>query len=89
VIAPAQPVPPSVPTQTLRPVAIRPRSPTPDMDVDVERGTPEPEGGVEEEARDEDSQAIIAQLERGLPRWPGLEDVGWSDDIPEVTIRSH
>lgn len=82
-VAPRPQTQPAV-APALRPLSIRPRSPSPDADVDVERGTPEPEGPVEEEARDEESQAIITQLERGLPRWEGLEDVGWNESIPEV-----
>ncbi|KAI0034332.1 hypothetical protein K488DRAFT_9522, partial [Vararia minispora EC-137] len=53
-----------------------PRLPSPDMDIDV-GGTPEPEGGMDETARDEEGEAIIQQLERGLPRWQGLGEEGW------------
>jgi hypothetical protein len=68
--APA-PVPTSAPTPGpfFRPVAPRPRSPSPEMDIDVRRGTLEPEVGVnEEEAREDETLAIISQLEKGLPR---------------------
>ena len=41
-------------------------------------GTPEPEGGIDETARDEEGEAIVQQLERGLPRWQGLGDQGWT-----------
>jgi chromatin structure-remodeling complex subunit RSC1/2 len=59
------------------------------MDIDVERGSPEPEGGAgEEEARDEDTHAIVSQLERGLPGWPGFDDVGWSEELREVSAIS-
>lgn len=75
-------------TSALPPLAARPRSPSPELDV--ERSSPEPdhepetEGtGEEEAARDEDSSAIIAQLERSLPGWQGLEDVGWNENIRE------
>lgn len=51
------------------------------MDVDV-GGTPEPEGGADETARDEEGVAIVQQLERGLPRWPGLGEQGWTWEAP-------
>jgi chromatin structure-remodeling complex subunit RSC1/2 len=47
------------------------------MDVDV-GGTPEPESmGADDMARDGESDLVVQQLERGLPRWEGLGDVGW------------
>jgi chromatin structure-remodeling complex subunit RSC1/2 len=47
------------------------------MDVDV-GGTPEPESmGADDMARDGESDLVVQQLERGLPRWEGLADVGW------------
>jgi len=50
---------------------------SPDMDVDV-GGTPEPESmGADDMARDGESDLVVQQLERGLPRWEGLADVGW------------
>jgi chromatin structure-remodeling complex subunit RSC1/2 len=52
---------------------------SPDMDVDV-GGTPEPEGmGADDMARDGESDLVVQQLERGLPRWEGLgaQDFGW------------
>ena len=42
------------------------------MDVDV-GGTPEPD----DMARDGESDLVVQQLERGLPRWEGLGDFGW------------
>lgn len=80
-----QPLPQPAAAPALRPLSIRPKSPSPEVDVDGERGSLEPEASFEEEARDDESQAIVAQLERGLPRWEGLEDVGWSDNIPQVS----
>jgi chromatin structure-remodeling complex subunit RSC1/2 len=64
---------------------MRPRSPSPEIDVDGERGTPEPDFGPEEEAKDEESQGIISQLEKGVPRWAGLEDIGWCDTLNQVS----
>lgn len=58
------------------------RQTSPEMDVDV-GGTPEPEIM----ALDGESDAIIHQLERSLPRWEGFADVGWTHDIPEVSLR--
>ena len=47
------------------------------MDVDV-GGTPEPENmGADDMARDGESDLVVQQLERGLPRWEGLGDFGW------------
>ncbi len=50
---------------------------SPDMDVDV-GGTPDPESmGADDMARDGESDLVVQQLERGLPRWEGLGDFGW------------
>ena len=38
-----------------------------------------------ETARDDESDAIVKQLERGLPRWEGFADVGWTQDISAVS----
>ncbi|KAI0294782.1 hypothetical protein BC826DRAFT_909647 [Russula brevipes] len=54
-----------------------PRMSSPDMDVDV-GGTPEPESvGADDMARDGESDLVVQQLERGLPRWEGFGDFGW------------
>lgn len=47
-------------------------------------GTPEPENLPTDMAMDGESDVIVRQLERSLPRWEGFADVGWSNDIPEV-----
>jgi hypothetical protein len=50
---------------------------SPDMDVEV-GGTPEPESvGADDMARDGESDLVVQQLERGLPRWEGFGDFGW------------
>jgi chromatin structure-remodeling complex subunit RSC1/2 len=67
-----------------RTVAPRPRSPSAEVDIDGERGTPDPDAAAEEDARDEDSHAIVSQLEKGVPRWQGLEDVGFNEDLTVV-----
>lgn len=53
-----------------------PRMSSPDMDVDV-GGTPEPD----DMARDGESDLVVQQLERGLPRWEGLGDFGWLKEM--------
>lgn len=37
------------------------------------------DGGLGE--RDAESDEIVRALEKGLPKWKGLEDVGWMDDV--------
>ena len=59
---------------------------SPEMDVDV-GGTPEPESATQEMAADSESDAIVHQLEKGLPRWEGFLDVGWNPDISKVRMR--
>ena len=56
---------------------------SPEMDIDV-GGTPEPDSMAQDMAPDSESDAIVQQLERSLPKWQGFEDVGWSQDIAEV-----
>ena len=60
----------------------RPHSP--EMEVDV-GGTPEPEVVAQETARDGESEEIVRQLEKGLPRWEGFADVGWAEGITPVS----
>ncbi|THG96542.1 hypothetical protein EW026_g5306 [Hermanssonia centrifuga] len=61
------------------------RQMTPEMDVDV-GGTPEPEGVGNDMAPDGETDAIVQQLEKGLPKWEGLEDIGWATNIPEERL---
>ncbi|KAI0367477.1 hypothetical protein BV20DRAFT_970438 [Pilatotrama ljubarskyi] len=56
------------------------RPASPDVEVDI-GGTPEPEVVGHDGARDGESDEIVRQLEKGLPRWEGLADVGWTEDI--------
>lgn len=86
----AQPKPkPQPQTRTPAPAfaPLLPSSPerhsSPDIDVDV-GGTPEPEVIGHETARDGESDAIVKQLERGLPRWEGFADVGWAKGVTMV-----
>lgn len=58
------------------------------MDVDV-GGTPEPEGLPNDTARDGESDEIVRQLEKGLPRWEGFGDMGWMDEVDPVRLYSN
>ncbi|KAA1468335.1 hypothetical protein DENSPDRAFT_863516 [Dentipellis sp. KUC8613] len=81
----AAPAPKASAPKTPAPAPSRARSPqrqsSPDVEVDV-GGTPEPENmGVSDEmVRDDESDAVVRQLERGLPRWEGPGDYGWMPD---------
>ncbi|EPS92765.1 hypothetical protein FOMPIDRAFT_1056573, partial [Fomitopsis schrenkii] len=93
---PAQPKATSKPVLTLQPPATAPtpgpstpsapapKSPeqpsSPEMDVDI-GGTPEPEGPSHDTTRDPESDEIVQQLEKGLPRWEGFADVGWMNEV--------
>lgn len=72
--------------QTLPTIPASPdRQGSPDMDVDV-GGTPEPENMVTHDtARDADSDEIVKQLEKGLPRWEGLGEEGWAQELTLVS----
>ncbi|KAL7285867.1 hypothetical protein ACG7TL_000978 [Trametes sanguinea] len=62
------------------------RPATPDVDVDI-GGTPEPEVVGQDSARDGESDEIVRQLEKSLPRWEGFADVGWAEGIdPERMV---
>ncbi|KAI8983322.1 hypothetical protein BD414DRAFT_490572 [Trametes punicea] len=56
------------------------RPSTPDVDVDI-GGTPEPEVTARDSARDGESDEIVRQLEKSLPRWEGFADVGWAEGL--------
>lgn len=60
------------------------RAASPEIDVDV-GGTPEPEVVGHDGARDGESDEIVRQLEKGLPRWEGLADAGWTDEVDAVS----
>ncbi|PPQ87841.1 hypothetical protein CVT25_009493 [Psilocybe cyanescens] len=68
-----------------RPVPIRPKSAqrqTPDIDVDVvspDSDEAESDGATAafQADRDPQSEEIVKQLEKGLPRWPGFGEDGW------------
>lgn len=61
------------------------------MDVDVQGMSPEPDphadataGAPAGEDRDGDSEAIVRQLEKTLPRWDGFGDLGWMSEASQV-----
>jgi chromatin structure-remodeling complex subunit RSC1/2 len=69
-------------TATSKPSAPQSKSPNRQLSQDIEidvGGSPEPESVDvgDEVARDGDSDAIVTQLEKGLPRWEGPGDYGW------------
>lgn len=66
---------------------------SPEMDLDVNGMSPEPEGQSEEAAMGSvagdgggDNDAIIRQLEGSLPRWEGFGDSGWMSEVSKVRI---
>lgn len=52
--------------------------------------TPEGDAGADDmhTARDDESDEIVRQLERGLPRWDGFDDGGWMAEIGAVSCLS-
>ncbi|XP_006454962.1 hypothetical protein AGABI2DRAFT_148258 [Agaricus bisporus var. bisporus H97] len=66
---------------TIKPVPIRPkqRQHTPDVDVDIMSPDNGHADGMMLE-RDPESEEIVKQLEKGLPRWPGFGEEGWMDE---------
>ncbi|KAI0757457.1 hypothetical protein C8Q80DRAFT_101939 [Daedaleopsis nitida] len=76
------PVPPTKPASKTE--AMKTQSPqrpaSPDMEVDV-GGTPEPDAVPQGSVGDGENEEVVRQLEKGLPRWDGLADVGWAADI--------
>ncbi|KAF8122454.1 hypothetical protein EV363DRAFT_1182570 [Boletus edulis] len=101
----------TIPTNTQAPPKPAPRRATPSfhpsspdmMDVDTHGMSPEPDGQPDTTAgptagqdRDGDSEAIIRQLEKSLPRWEGFGDLGWMSEATQerrleivVAIKSH
>jgi chromatin structure-remodeling complex subunit RSC1/2 len=57
------------------------------MDVDI---MSDADGGGDEISaiteRDPESEEIIKQLEKGLPRWPGFGEGGWAEDVSPVSL---
>lgn len=62
------------------------------MEVDIGGGASDNEGDGEGEgmgedmARDAESDEIVRQLERGLPRWEGFGPKGWMEGVDLVSI---
>ena len=80
---------------TSKQTPLRPRSSrrhmTPDVEVDVvspdDDGDGQEEGGVSfHPERDPLSEEIVKQLEKGLPRWPGLGEYGWMQEVKPVRL---
>uniref|UniRef100_A0A8H7Y6I3 Uncharacterized protein n=1 Tax=Psilocybe cubensis TaxID=181762 RepID=A0A8H7Y6I3_PSICU len=73
-----------------KPVPIRPKSTqrqTPEIEVDVvspESDEAESDGAALQAERDPQSEEIVKQLEKGLPRWPGFGEEGWMTDTKPV-----
>lgn len=70
----------------VKPVPIRPKSRlSPDMVVDImsEDGSHDVPAAM---PRDQESEEIVKQLEKGLPPWPGFGEEGWSEDINQVGL---
>ncbi|KIM39044.1 hypothetical protein M413DRAFT_447403 [Hebeloma cylindrosporum] len=84
-ITPAQPPTASTSTSHYRPVPIRPKStqriPSPDADVDVVSPESDDDGADFQAERDPQSEEIVKQLEKGLPRWPGFGEEGWMKEV--------
>lgn len=85
--------PAPVPVPTPRPAAstsykpppVELRASSPDADADGEGEEYGDEVTVrEEEARDGESETIVRQLEKGLPRWDGFGPDGWMEDAPKA-----
>jgi len=82
----------STSTSHYRPVPIRPKSiqrlPSPDADVDVvspESDGQDDDGAAFQAERDPQSEEIVKQLEKGLPRWPGFGEEGWMKEVHPVS----
>ena len=72
-------------SQPSKHVAIRPKAQL-SRDMDEETMTPEPDimgDGIE---RDEETEEIVRELEKGLPRWPGFGEEGWLDGLSQVRL---
>jgi len=73
-----------------KPVPIRPKSvprqPSPDADVDIspESDGQDDDGAAYQAERDPQSEEIVKQLEKGLPRWPGFGQEGWMNEVHPV-----
>ncbi|EIN13357.1 hypothetical protein PUNSTDRAFT_78873 [Punctularia strigosozonata HHB-11173 SS5] len=76
---------PPASTHVASPQQARGSSPDQEGDGEAEDGE-ENLNGREEEARDGESESIIRQLEKGLPRWEGFGDQGWMDDVPNERL---
>lgn len=84
--APAAPASPSKTAGLTRSKSVKAQ--TPDLEVEVvaeDEGQEEEGPGNNRTERDPLSEEIVKQLERSLPRWPGLSDEGWLEDMSPVS----
>lgn len=67
---------------------------SPDIEVDVSGMTPDPENHMEDittgsaagEEISGDSEVIVRQLEKSLPRWQGFGELGWMSEVSKASI---
>jgi len=78
-------------TASTKPVPIQPKSAqkqtTPDAEIDI-MAEDDVAGEEVVTERDPESEEIVRQLEKGLPRWPGFGDQGWMKEGTSVYIQS-
>ena len=90
------PAAPTIPTRTTTPAGqvLNASSTAPiqqhtsDTDVDIttpDSDVPEGDGPAGQTNRDPQSDEIIKQLEKELPRWPGFGEEGWMDEVKPVS----
>ncbi|KIK92078.1 hypothetical protein PAXRUDRAFT_830304 [Paxillus rubicundulus Ve08.2h10] len=80
------------------------QAPSPEIDIDINVMSPELDGHIEDvvmgsvagEEGNGDSEAIIRQLEKSLPRWEGFGNLGWMSHVNKeqlleivLAIKSH
>lgn len=61
------------------------RQPTPDVEVDI-MSADDGAGDDMVAERDPESEEIVKQLEKGLPRWPGFGEQGWMEEASPVRV---
>lgn len=83
-MARSTPVPSTSTTTLAKPVPIRPKSlqrqASADVEIDI-MGEDETTGEEMVPERDPESEEIVKQLEKGLPRWPGFGEQGWMEEV--------
>ncbi|KAG6834340.1 hypothetical protein H0H93_010350, partial [Arthromyces matolae] len=70
-----------------KPVHILPKSRlSPEMDVDILSEDGMGFNAPSSVPRDQESEEIVKQLERGLPPWPGFSEEGWSENVGQERL---